>query len=97
MPATSRPYWAPFELSILDCDSTLSTIEGIDELARWQGRTQQVAELTNRAMNGDVTAEGKLGEGARFTLTLPRANARAAPFSERETPIASASELASSD
>jgi phosphoserine phosphatase len=57
MPTTVRADWAPFELIIFDCDSTLSTIEGIDELARWQGRTQQVAELTNRAMNGDVPLE----------------------------------------
>lgn len=69
MPTTARADWAPFELIIFDCDSTLSAIEGIDELARWQGRTQQVAELTNRAMNGDVPLESVYGE--RLELLKP--------------------------
>ncbi|MDQ2664609.1 MAG: GAF domain-containing sensor histidine kinase [Gemmatimonadota bacterium] len=41
-----------------------------------------------RAMHGDVTAESTPGEGARFMLTLPRANSIAARFPQRETPIA---------
>src|SRR5437773_7727930 len=69
MPPNLRADWAPFELIIFDCDSTLSAIEGIDELARWQGRTQQVAELTNRAMNGDVPLESVYGE--RLELLKP--------------------------
>lgn len=42
-----------------DCDSTLSAIEGIDELARLAGEEifYQVADLTNRAMNGEVPVE----------------------------------------
>src|SRR5262249_24389822 len=52
-----RTDWAPFELIIFDCDSTLTTVEGIDEVARWQGRAGQVAELTNRAMNGELPLE----------------------------------------
>lgn len=44
------------KLVFIDCDSTLCTIEGIDELARSCGPEvyQQVVELTNAAMNGDV-------------------------------------------
>lgn len=44
------------KLFFLDCDSTLSTIEGIDELARARGDCvfDQVAALTNAAMDGDV-------------------------------------------
>ena len=44
------------KLIIFDCDSTLSSIEGIDELARLAGDStfQEVEELTNAAMNGDV-------------------------------------------
>lgn len=57
-----RVDWAPFELIIFDCDSTLTTIEGIDELARWQGRAEEVAELTARAMNGEVPLESVYGE-----------------------------------
>ena len=70
-PATARTRadWAPFELIIFDCDSTLSTIEGIDELARWQGRSDEVAELTTRAMNGDVPLEAVYGE--RLELLKP--------------------------
>lgn len=42
-----------------DCDSTLSSIEGVDELARIAGKEifQQVEELTNQAMNGEVPVE----------------------------------------
>lgn len=44
------------KLLFIDCDSTLSTIEGIDELARAKGDEvfAQVVELTNAAMNGEV-------------------------------------------
>lgn len=44
------------KLFFMDCDSTLSTIEGIDELARAKGDDvfAQVVELTHAAMNGDV-------------------------------------------
>ena len=42
-----------------DCDSTLSAIEGVDELARLAGSDifQQVEDLTNQAMNGEVPVE----------------------------------------
>ena len=44
------------KLLFIDCDSTLSTIEGIDELARARGEKvfAQVVELTNAAMNGEI-------------------------------------------
>ncbi len=44
------------KLIVFDCDSTLSSIEGIDELARVKGQSifEQVAELTHAAMNGVV-------------------------------------------
>jgi phosphoserine phosphatase len=39
-----------------DCDSTLSAIEGVDELARIAGDQifQEVENLTNLAMDGEV-------------------------------------------
>jgi phosphoserine phosphatase len=42
-----------------DCDSTLSAIEGVDELARLAGPEvfEQVEDLTNQAMNGEVAVE----------------------------------------
>jgi phosphoserine phosphatase SerB len=45
------------KLLFIDCDSTLSTIEGIDELARAKGDEvfNQVVELTHAAMNGDIS------------------------------------------
>jgi phosphoserine phosphatase len=51
-PATKRGV----KLFFIDCDSTLSTIEGIDELARGKGGDvfERVVELTNAAMNGEV-------------------------------------------
>lgn len=43
----------------LDCDSTLCSIEGIDELAAMHGSNmlERVAELTNRAMDGELALE----------------------------------------
>lgn len=46
-----------FEAVCFDCDSTLSRIEGIDELARRQGLFDEVAALTDRAMNGELALE----------------------------------------
>lgn len=44
------------KLIVFDCDSTLSAIEGIDELARVNGPEtfHQIESLTNAAMNGEV-------------------------------------------
>ena len=49
---TSR--WTGYDLIFFDCDSTLSTIEGIDELAKLKGKEQRVGLLTNKAMDGDL-------------------------------------------
>lgn len=46
--------WTSFDLIFFDCDSTLSTIEGIDELARMKGKEQRVGLLTDKAMNGEL-------------------------------------------
>ncbi|MFK7909530.1 MAG: HAD-IB family phosphatase [Akkermansiaceae bacterium] len=44
------------KLVVFDCDSTLSAIEGIDELARLRGADtfKKIESLTNAAMNGKV-------------------------------------------
>lgn len=39
---------------IFDCDSTLSTLEGIDELANRMGVYDQLAPLTQAAMDGEL-------------------------------------------
>lgn len=46
-----------FDSVIFDCDSTLSTIEGIDELAALHGLKKEVAILTKKAMEGELHFE----------------------------------------
>jgi phosphoserine phosphatase len=53
IPGHSRGY----DFVIFDCDSTLTVIEGIDELARAKGRYAEIKALTDAAMNGDVPLE----------------------------------------
>ncbi len=50
----THSHWASFDLIFFDCDSTLSAIEGIDELARLKGKEWRVSVLTDKAMNGDL-------------------------------------------
>ncbi len=55
--------WKGADILFLDCDSTLSSIEGIDELA---ARTQtDVSDLTNRAMAGELALEEVYGQRLR--------------------------------
>ncbi|MDP6792454.1 MAG: HAD-IB family phosphatase [Anaerolineales bacterium] len=51
------PIWPVAEVVIFDCDSTLSAVEGIDELARLTGSETHVAALTKRAMDGEIALE----------------------------------------
>ena len=46
--------WTSFDLIFFDCDSTLSAIEGVDELARLKGKEWRVSFLTQKAMDGDL-------------------------------------------
>ena len=64
-PAPDLP--PPYRVVAFDCDSTLSAIEGIDELARLAG--QDVRALTERAMRGEITLESVYG--ARLELVRP--------------------------
>lgn len=54
--------WATYDLIFFDCDSTLSTIEGIDELARLKGKELRVGVLTNKAMNGELDLQQVYGK-----------------------------------
>ena len=47
-------HWPTYDLIFFDCDSTLSRIEGIDELARLKGKEGRVGLLTNKAMDGEL-------------------------------------------
>lgn len=46
--------WTSFDLIFFDCDSTLSAIEGVDELARLKGKEGRVGLLTQKAMDGHL-------------------------------------------
>ena len=48
------------KLLIADMDSTMITIECIDELADYAGRKAEVAEVTERAMRGELEFEAAL-------------------------------------
>jgi phosphoserine phosphatase len=51
-----------FDVICFDCDSTLSKIEGIDELARRAGVGEAMAKLTDLAMNGELPLEAVYGK-----------------------------------
>jgi phosphoserine phosphatase len=58
----------PIKLLILDCDSTLSAIEGVDELARLRGSDvfARVEAMTHQAMDGRISVEAVFGERLRI-------------------------------
>lgn len=55
---------------VFDCDSTLSTLEGIDELAALHDCAPAVRALTDQAMNGSIALEAVYGK--RLDLIRPR-------------------------
>jgi len=58
-----------FDVICFDCDSTLSKIEGIDELARRVGLGEEMSRLTDAAMNGEVLLEAVYEQ--RLSLIRP--------------------------
>jgi len=58
-----------FDIVCFDCDSTLSRIEGIDELARRIGLGEEMSRLTEAAMNGELPLEAVYGR--RLSLIRP--------------------------
>ncbi len=71
-PATLKSPAAPvarFAAVAFDCDSTLSTIEGIDELARRAGCFSQIEPLTAMAMDGRLTIDQVYGR--RMDIVRP--------------------------
>ncbi len=59
-------------LILFDCDSTLSAVEGIDELARGRGPElfTAVEAMTNAAMEGRISVESVFGQ--RLEIIRPR-------------------------
>jgi phosphoserine phosphatase len=78
--------WPAANIVIFDCDSTLSTIEGIDELARMTGHEYDVAILTKRAMEGDVPLETVYGHRL-VTVNPTQEQVRAIAKRYRETVV----------
>lgn len=58
---------------VSDMDSTVITVECIDELADFVGRKTEVAAITARAMNGELDFEAALTERVRLLEGLPEA------------------------
>lgn len=86
------PVWPVANIVIFDCDSTLSTIEGIDELARMTNHEYDVALLTKRAMEGDVPLESVYGH--RLTTVNPtQAQVKAIAKRYQETVIPDAPDV----
>ena len=84
--------WLGFDFVFFDCDSTLSTIEGIDELARQKGKFAEVKKLTDAAMEGEVHLESIYDR--RLTLLCPtRAEIRRLERCYRQTLTPQAAEV----
>ena len=60
-------------LVVMDMDSTLIQIEVIDELARLAGVGEQVAAITERAMNGELDFDGSLRARVALLQGMPAA------------------------
>ncbi len=58
-----------YDIICFDCDSTLSKIEGIDELGRRSGHFDELVALTNAAMNGELALEQVYGK--RLSIIKP--------------------------
>jgi phosphoserine phosphatase len=74
-----------------DCDSTLSTIEGIDELARLKGVEERIVALTNAAMNGLIPLQEVYAERLRL-LRPTRADMHAIEQAYKRTVVPDARE-----
>ncbi|MFC3533340.1 phosphoserine phosphatase SerB [Vogesella facilis] len=65
--------FADFGLLVSDMDSTLITIECIDEIADMQGLKPQVAAITERSMRGELDFTQSLCERVALLAGLPEA------------------------
>lgn len=61
--------WRPYPVTLFDCDSTLSAVEGIDELPADPQSQEAVAALTDAAMDGHLPLEEVYGR--RLSLLNP--------------------------
>ena len=89
MPLTN---WSTFGLVFFDCDSTLSAIEGIDELARLKGKEGRVGLLTNKAMDGELDLADVYGKRLK-AIKPTRAQLKAVEERYWETVVEDAQEV----
>ena len=80
------------KLLISDMDSTIITIECIDEIADFAGVKPQVSEITERAMRGEIDFIGALNERVALLAGLPEATLQQV-YNERLKFMAGAKEL----
>lgn len=80
------------DLLISDMDSTIITVECIDELADFVGKKAEVAQITERAMNGELDFEAALTERVALLAGLPESVLQQA-YSERVKLMPGAKEL----
>lgn len=80
------------KMLISDMDSTMITIECIDELADYVGKKDHVAQITERAMNGELDFEAALNERVALLVGLPEQSLQAC-FDERVRYMPGAAEL----
>lgn len=80
------------KLLICDMDSTMITVECIDELADFVGKKAEVAEITERAMNGELVFEDALKERVKLLKGLPESTLQQC-YDERVKMMPGAKEL----
>lgn len=69
--SASSDHAPPFDRIVFDCDSTLTSIEGIEELSG--DHLDEIARLTRAAMTGEVPLEEVYGK--RLEIVAPRRRA----------------------
>ena len=67
--STARDVWKRSEVVCFDVDSTVCSSEGIDDLAAFLGKGEEVAAFTAKAMSGSVPFEEALA--ARLDILRP--------------------------
>lgn len=80
------------KLVISDMDSTMITVECIDELADFVGKKSEVSKITERAMNGELNFEAALTERVALLKGLPESTLQQC-YAERVTLMPGAREL----
>lgn len=83
------------KLLISDMDSTMITVECIDELADFVGKKAEVSRITERAMNGELNFESALTERVALLAGMPEAVLQEC-YNERVKMMPGAKELLSS-